>query len=198
MIKKYLPLLFIFFFFWTSCKTETVESARNLSLEKDFEWATVEHRYKIKVPNYLKSTTILNDEASLQYMHMYKEEYLIIIDESKQEFIDAFRALEAYDEEQNTLKNFHEVQTTHLTTAMHLRPTSTPQFIQLRNTAAYFAEFDANIEGTQETASYFIYHVASTERLYTIMLWTLKKNRDIYREKVKKMLSTFNSLEVEN
>ncbi len=195
MIKNLILLLFTLSTFLVSCKTETVETARNLSLDQDFEWAKVYQQYKIKLPNYMKSTTILNDEASLQYMHMYKEEYIIIIDESKQEFIDTFRALNAYNENKNTLENFHLVQTEHLTSAMQLRQTSKPQFVQLRNSTAYFAEFDAKIEDSPETASYFIYHAASEEKLYTIMLWTLKKNREIYREKVKKMLSTFVSLE---
>lgn len=191
-MKRYLLFLIVFsIVLFNNC--ESVESAQKLSIKEDFKWVETNSDYKIKVPNYMEQTTVLNAEASLQQMDVLKEEYIIIIDEAKQEFIEAYKELGAYNHKLNTLENFHEVQTLHLKEAMKIELTSKHKPIKLKNSKAYFIEADAVIEGTDEKASYFIYHVESKSKLYTIMAWTLKKHQNIYREKVKKMMTTFNS-----
>lgn len=186
-------LLLVSLLLFNSCINETVESAKKLSIENDFKWIEVNSGYRIKVPSYMEQTTILNDEASLQQMDLFKEEYIIIIDESKQEFIDAFMELNSYNDLNSPLDNFHDVQKIHFTEMMNLRPTMKAKKVELNNISAYYIECEAKIEDTDESASYFIYHAESNSKLYTIMAWTLKDNRNIYREKVKKMASTFSS-----
>ena len=50
---------------------------------------TIENRYTIAIPSFLTETLELNDEASLQYMNGAREYYVLVIDESKEEFHEA-------------------------------------------------------------------------------------------------------------
>ena len=46
---------------------------------------TFEDRYSIKLPVFLSKATDLNEDASIQYQHIFKEFYAIVIDEPKDE-----------------------------------------------------------------------------------------------------------------
>lgn len=175
-----------------SCKSETIEDAKKLSLEKDFDLIKVNSNYEIKVLDYMISTDLLNEEASLQYMYAFKEEYIVIIDEPKQEFIDAYTDLNSFDNNQSTLDNYSYVQIEFLDQMMEPKHRTKSKSITVNNLDAHYIEMDAKLEGIKEVASYFIYYIESKGNLYTIMAWTLEKNKDIYREKVKKMIRTFN------
>ncbi len=179
--------------FLMSCQVETAESARALSVEDDFKWITVENDYQIKVPNDMETTSMLNENASLQQFHLYKKEYIIIIDESKQDFINSYNDFGGYNNNTAPLENFHSVQMQHLKQVMVLNHLTPSGFVSLKNTKAYSVEFEALIEKkeTKETACYFVYHIEGKLKLYTVMGWTSKENKAIYREKINKMLATF-------
>lgn len=175
-----------------SCKPETVQDAKKLSLNNDFELVKIKGNYQIKVLDYMTSTNILNDEASLQYMHTFKEEYIIVMDEPKQEFIDIYSDFNSYDEKKSALINYRDTQIQFLNEALKPRHKTKPKSITINNLKVEFIEMDAKLEGIEDIASYFIYYIEAPGNLYTIMAWTLKNKKDIYREKVKKMMSTFN------
>lgn len=77
---KYLFIIFCFFII--SCeKKEKIQIEKNISLE---------------IPNYLKSTKTLNQDAFLQFQNLENELYLTITRENESNFKDTFKNL-GYD-----------------------------------------------------------------------------------------------------
>ncbi|MFT5859758.1 MAG: hypothetical protein ACI865_001862 [Flavobacteriaceae bacterium] len=52
----------------------------------------------------------LNDQASLQFANLQKEKYIIVIHESKSEYIEIFRDLDQFDEALSVIDNYAEHQ----------------------------------------------------------------------------------------
>ncbi len=50
------------------------------------ETVIINDRYSMDIPGFLDRTTDLNEDASLQYQNIFKELYVIVIDESAAEF----------------------------------------------------------------------------------------------------------------
>lgn len=184
--------LFAIIIAFHSCKSETVKDAKKLSLNKNFELVKVKGNYQVKVLDYMVSTKILNDEASLQYMNTLKEEYIIVMDEPKQEFIDVYTGFNSYDKEKPALINYRDIQIKLLNDAINPKHKTKPKTMLINNLKVEYIEMDAKLEGIEDIASYFIYYIESSGNLYTVMAWTLENKKEIYREKVKKMISTFN------
>ena len=49
----------------------------------------INNQYTLTVPSYMSKNESLHDEASLQYANLFKEFYVIVIDEPKTEFSSA-------------------------------------------------------------------------------------------------------------
>jgi hypothetical protein len=47
--------------------------------------------YSLGIPTYMTKATTLNDEASLQFQNLFKETYVIVIDENKEKFVTVFK-----------------------------------------------------------------------------------------------------------
>ena len=73
-MRKLLPLVPVFFLL-TSCGTQ-----------KGSQEVVIEDRYSMNIPAFLERTTDLNEDASLQYQNISQELYIIVIDESVEEF----------------------------------------------------------------------------------------------------------------
>ena len=91
MKEKFTFLLVVILgFSITSCldfKVKKTEKEINLD---DFKKVEINHEYQVSIPKYMRKTNSLNDDASLQCQNIFKETYLIIIDEPKDEFIEVF------------------------------------------------------------------------------------------------------------
>lgn len=54
--------------------------------QKGVQEVVIEDRYTMNIPALLERTTDLNEDASLQYQNIFQELYIIVIDESVEEF----------------------------------------------------------------------------------------------------------------
>ena len=62
--------------------------------EDAVEVVNIQGKYSLSVPSFLTKVNNLNEDASLQYQHAWKELYVIVIDEAKSEI---GTALKTYD-----------------------------------------------------------------------------------------------------
>jgi len=175
-----------------SCQPETIEEAKNLSIERDFK-LIAKNSYEIKVPNYMKPTTILNVDASLQYMNANKEEYIIVIEESKIGFIDALKKVKEDNKESQVLLSYRNTQFDYTKQQMQVVNRNSFSKIMINGLKTETVEIEVKLEGLEELVSYYFYYIESEEQLFTIMAWTTASKKAIYREKVKKMVWTFNT-----
>lgn len=192
-MKPIIFLLFSFLIFClTSCQSETVEDARKLSVENDFKLVKKEH-YELKLPNYMEESFTLNPDASLQYMSEYKDEYIIVINESKVIFSEKIKEFEKL-KVQKELINYRNTQFQFTEQKMEIINRSNFKSLRINGWEAETIEIDAKLEELKEPVSYYFYYIDGGEQLYTIMAWTLSSKKNIYREKVKKIIQQFKVL----
>jgi hypothetical protein len=55
----------------------------------DFQEQKVGHVYHVSIPDYMTKSYSLNNAASLQYLNAAKETYLIVIEDSKEQLVEA-------------------------------------------------------------------------------------------------------------
>ena len=55
----------------------------------NFDEKEVGHVYHVSIPSYMTKTNSLNTAASLQYLNAAKETYVIVIEDSKEQLLDA-------------------------------------------------------------------------------------------------------------
>lgn len=112
MKKRFIFILTICFSL-VSCK-KIIDSAASLSKEnitaKDLVEVSINNEYSVSIPDYMKEMTSLNDDASFQYANIYKETYTIVIDEDKQEFMDAFKEIGIYNDSLSAIENYSDYQ----------------------------------------------------------------------------------------
>jgi hypothetical protein len=146
------------------------------------------------IPKFMTKTDGLNDEASLQFQNIFKETYVIVIDENKQEFIDAYKDLDTYDSTTAVIANYADTQVQLTTSSMNVLSKSELKFFPINGNKAANIEIDAEIEGVAAPITYFLTFVEGDENLYFIMAWTLQKYKDDYRETYGEIAKSFKTL----
>jgi hypothetical protein len=160
----------------------------------DLETISVDGNYSMGIPKFMTKTDGLNDEASLQFQNIFKETYVIVIDENKQEFIDAYKDLDTYDSTTAVIANYADTQVQLTTSSMNVLSKSELKFFPINGNKAANIEIDAEIEGVAAPITYFLTFVEGDENLYFIMAWTLQKYKDDYRETYGEIAKSFKTL----
>lgn len=166
--------------FKTKAKEEVLEDA-------DFKEVDVEHRYRLSLPNYMRETTGLNSEASLQYQNIFKETYTIVIDEPKDEFVQVFKELGQYNDEISLIKNYRDVQLQLFAQRMNIENQGSPVQLKIDGMDAEMVDIDGTVEGVSEKISYFLTFVEGRENVYMIMSWTMTSRKEIYKATFEKL-----------
>lgn len=163
--------------------------------EEQMETKEVEGRYTIDVLKSMVSTTLLNEDASLQYNNLYQEKYLIVIDEDKQEFIDALTSFDEYDENASVLDNYARIQLYYLQQASNVKEESELKKEKINGMEARLKAIDAEITGVPEAISYWLGYVEGQDALYTVMVWTLENRKKEYEIDAHKMIRSLKELQ---
>jgi len=136
-----------------------------------------ENLYSLEVPDYMEATRELNNEASLQFMNTSREAYVIVIHESKEEFIEAFREMDMYDEELSVLENYATFQKQTFTYAIDEETQNEP--IEYRTINGIKAGVSV-LAGRSAEIPYNIYYqfafYEGNDTLYFLVAWTLSDN----------------------
>ncbi|HHC79295.1 MAG TPA: hypothetical protein ENK46_05395 [Flavobacteriia bacterium] len=152
---------------------ESFERSENESIsDSNFKTLTVDSLYTISIPKYMKVMHTLNKEASLQYANIYKEIYTIVIDENKQEFVDYFKELEAYDSELSLIDNYTTIQKNFITEGMDNVYKIEPYgLIEINGYNARQFKLMGTVEN--QKIGYIIAFIEGKEKVFMIMNWTL-------------------------
>jgi hypothetical protein len=68
------------------------------STKDSFKTISVNDEYEVRLPSFLTKVSNLNDDASLQYQHAWRNIMVLVIDESKHEFHDAITSNNLIDQ----------------------------------------------------------------------------------------------------
>jgi hypothetical protein len=165
------------------------EKGDNVVLEP----VAVDDDYSMSIPTYMTKSTTLNDDAALQYQNIFKQVYVIVIAESKQEFIDAFKKLETYDTTRSPLSNYADVQVQSTSANMNVASKTNIARSKINGMRAATIEIDATVESVNTPITYFLTFFEGKDKLYMIMAWTLQEKKEIYRGTFEKMARSFKS-----
>ncbi|RDY61243.1 hypothetical protein [Flagellimonas nanhaiensis] len=168
---------------FTSCidfKTKKKEVTATEVAGEDFNQIEVNGEYRLSLPKYMRKTDNLNEEASLQYQNIFKETYTIVIDESKDDFIEMFTELGEYDENISVIKNYRDVQQQLFAESMYVDKESSPIALEINGMEAEMVDIDGRVDGIDEDITYFLTFVEGKEKVYMIMSWTMTSRKDTY------------------
>lgn len=137
-----------------------------------------EHRfeklYSVKVPESMSLTHELNEQAGTQFMNKNRKMYMLVIHESKEEFISVFRRANMYDESKSVLENYAEFQRNVFEDVIAKPRLNTPITYAKRNKLNVA---DAVLEGHVEEANLNIHYrfcyIEGKQHMYFMMCWTL-------------------------
>lgn len=174
-MKKIYFLGFLIFISLVSCDRLVKDvnfGGKEQLTKKDLKRIKIDTLYALAVPKYMKKLKSLNDDASLQYGNMFKEAYIIVIDEKKQDFIDVFKEFEEYDEGKTPLENYSENQ------IKKIKETIDDFEIKSTNTkninGKKVKQFILSGKVDDINVSYLMTFVDGNEYVFMIMSWTLK------------------------
>ncbi len=161
---------------------------------ENMEEKKVNDTYSIQIPSDFSITTTLNKDASLQYNNLAQERYFIVIDESKQDFVDAMIEGDIYNEELSVVDNFAEVQISGFSSNLKITSQSEVEKAKINGMDARIFSFDAEVQGISVPISYFTAYVVGQEQIYTLMGWTLVSSKDQYKGQVNKIIHSIKEL----
>ena len=150
--------------------------------------------YSMDIPTILNSTTDLNDDASLQYNSLYNEKYIIVIDEDKQEFVDAFILIDEYDKSISVVDNYANVQLAFMDESVTVLEESSLKSMKINGMDARVKAMDGTILGVPEEISYWLGYVEGENTMYTIMTWTLKSKKISNEKEANDMINSLKEL----
>jgi hypothetical protein len=160
----------------------------------DLQIISTNDEYSMGIPVYMTKATGLNDEASLQYQNIFKEAYVVVLDENKQEFIDVYTELSTYDTTRSVIANYADTQVQLTSSNVDVISKTDVKKVKINGLNAAITEMDAHVEGVKPAISYFLTFVEGKENLYMIMAWTLQDKKETHREAFDQMVRSFKIL----
>lgn len=148
-------------------------------------------QFTMEVPEFMSKASSLNDAASLQYQNIFKETYVIVIDESKDEYLNAYKDLDVYDTARSVIANYMDTQVQSTTSSLDVIEKSKIASFKTHGLKAKSIEIDANLEGVSSSITYFMTCIEGRDHLYMVLAWTLRDKKDKHRETFKRMVRTF-------
>lgn len=162
--------------------------------ETKYDTKKVNNLYSVDIPDFMVSTTDLNDEATLQYNNLYKEKYIIVLDEDKETLISDLKSFGLYDEKRSLLDMFAEAKESFIINESSVIGKINRKNKKINGMDAALTEFDSNVAGIPEAVTYHLAFVEGKENLYTVMAWTLTSRKADFKDEAAKMISSFREL----
>lgn len=155
----------------------------------------VHDRYSINLPTYFTKAYELNSEASLEYQNEAKEVYIIIIDESTDEFVTVFKELNAYDSTKSAIDNYVRAQTESIRENMSKVTVESPlRKVQTQSGEALVYDMAGFQDGIDEEMGFTVAFMQGKNCLYMLMTWTFQKSKSVYQNDMDNMIISFKEL----
>lgn len=182
-MKKLITLIGVFAFLLTSCNSIT-----------GVKEVKVGDTASIEVPKLLIESKDLNDDAIVQMANGLQELYVIVIDESKQEFNDLIKegGDEFEDEYTPNLNGYAKVATSSIESSIELISKEELKPVVTNGLSTYVATFEGKINGLD--VYYKLSCVEGKERYYQVLTWTLSSKKDKHLEAMNAMINSFKEI----
>ncbi|MCD8030272.1 MAG: hypothetical protein LUF85_05480 [Bacteroides sp.] len=156
---KKIFILFLVFLLLVSCQSDKTRVV------------TVEDMYSISLPGYLSEAKDLNQEASLQYQNLWKEFYVIVIDDLKSDIQDILEEHELLEIYPNDLEGYSNLIWDGFQGDMDIQKITDPTDDRINGMPVKYRKINAVAQGMD--VFYYFAVVEGKERFYQILTWTL-------------------------
>ena len=115
---SYISFLLLLSLLVSSCFSTSGENSLDEviapSINVDFDVVKIENLYSMKVPNFMTVTDKLQEGASLQYDNPFKEKYVTVLHEEKDDVMAFMKDYGVYDEKKSALENYADTRLKYL------------------------------------------------------------------------------------
>ena len=184
----------------TSCFSGTADDTRS-SLEElikptvEYDAVEIDGLYSMKIPQFMTVTNQLQEDASLQYNNIFKEKYVIVLDEDSEEITQFMMDSGVYDESKSKLENYADTRLNFfMESGISVISKTDLKSEMINGRKAYSIKIDASVPDIAEDIAYYYTYVEGKEHYYMIMSWTILDRKGSYTDEVKKMVSSFKEL----
>jgi len=153
---------------------------------------TIENRYSIALPSFLTKTDVLNDDASLQYMNGAREFYVIVIDESKEEFHEAVTSEGLEELYPADLSGYANLLLDRFTSAAKVKSKSKMTETTINGMPALEVTIAAAFDDVDVFCS--LAYIEGKQDYYQVFAWTLKKHEKEYKADLMAIAKTLKEL----
>lgn len=170
----------------------TILSLNSCQSGDEQQTVTIENKYSVAIPSFLTKASGLNDDASLQYQHAWKEFYVIVIDESKAEMqraLENYNLSESYSED---IKSYSDLILKVFEQTISVSNKSKIIDTIVNNMPARLLTVSGRVEGID--AYYSLAFIQGKERYYQIMAWTLSSKEHEYKDKMNRIMYSLKEL----
>ena len=153
---------------------------------------TIENKYTLSIPAFLTKVNNLNDDASLQYQHAWKEFYVIAIDEPKNEMQKALIDNNLTGIYENNINGYSKLMLDVFKESLNNPIQSELIDTTVNEMPAKLTTLNGTVEGIDAFYSIGIYE--GKERYYQVLAWTLSSKKYSYKSKMNKILYSLKEL----
>ncbi len=164
-------------------------------MEVKYDVKKVNGLYSIEIPDFMTETTTLQPDASLQYNNPFKEKYITVLDETKED-VEAFSSdYGVGDETKSALENYSSMRLQYLTeSGITVKSQSKLKSSMINGRKALSTTIDATVPGITEDITYYFTYIEGADHFYMISAWTLLSRKDDFTEEVKVIADSFKEL----
>lgn len=170
----------------------TILSIYSCQSSEERKIVEIDNKYSVSIPSFLTKVIDLNEDASLQYQHAWKEFYVIIIDESKSELQKTLTENNLTDTYSNDVTGYSELLLNGFEEELSVSKKSKVLDTLVNNMPARLLTITGKVEGID--VFYSLAYIQGKERYYQIMSWTLLNKEYEYKDKMNQIIYSLKEL----
>lgn len=147
---------------------------------------TIGDKYSLSIPAFLTKVYNLNDDASLQYQHAWKEFYVLALDETKEEMQQSLLENDLTDYYENNIEGYSKLVIIGILESLNNPYQSNMIDTTVNNMPAKLTTLNGRVEGIDIFYSIGFYE--GKDRYYQVWAFTLSSKQHSYMSKMERIL----------
>ena len=172
MIKKQLILPYLVLLCLLISCGDSEGKKRSTADTSDFKIETSEGEFQISIPKEMKRASQLNTDAAMQFENQNTNSYLVVIKENRFDFLKAYGAYDALDNDLSDIGNYRKIQVEYFIKRLVLIEEGEPNALTINGRKAEQIEFTCKVPNANSNIFYVMTFVEGDDELYMIISWT--------------------------
>lgn len=161
-------------------------------LSGEYQTITVDGKYSLDIPKELSTTTELHPEASLQYMNVIREFYVMVIDEPVEDFAKAVSENQLENVVELNEEGYADLVVPAIKDGLSNLEDETPVKTKINGLSAMIHKFSGHINDIDVYYNFCV--VQGKKNYYQILIWTMKDQKEKFSPDMEKIMMSFKEL----